>query len=81
MVALSQGITYYYLLGLRHREILAFLQTEEGIDVSMSTLRPGCGSLSAGAVEYKFSHLKCIQSGLMDGSLSPNYEAFSHNWG
>ena len=45
MMALSQLICYYYLLGLRHWEILMFLQNEDGISISLSTLRRHLKSL------------------------------------
>lgn len=45
MMALSQLICYYYLLGLRHWEILMFLKNEDGINISMSTLRRHLKSL------------------------------------
>ena len=39
MMALSQLICYYHPLGLRHWEILMFLKNEDGIKISLSTLR------------------------------------------
>ena len=37
-MALSQLVYYYYLLGVRHWEILMFLKNEDGINIKMSTL-------------------------------------------
>ncbi|CAL8406404.1 unnamed protein product [Arctogadus glacialis] len=38
-MTLSDAIVLYFLLGLRHWEIWMFLKSEEGINISMSTLR------------------------------------------
>ena len=44
-LSLSDAIVFYFLLGLRHWEILMFLTSEEGISMSMSTLRRHLKSL------------------------------------
>ena len=44
-MTLSDAIEFYFLLGLRHWEIWMFLKSEEGINISMSTLRRHLKSL------------------------------------
>ena len=78
MMVLSQLICYYYLLSLRHWEILMFLKNEDGVNISMSTL---CRHLKLlGLFRRKAqSKLKpygiCI-NGAVDGFSHSNY---SHN--
>ena len=45
-MTLSDAIVFNLLLGLRHWEILMFLKSEEGINISMSTLRRNLKSLA-----------------------------------
>ena len=45
-MTLSYAIVFNLLLGLRHWEILMFLKSEEGINISMSTLRRHLKSLA-----------------------------------
>ena len=46
-MTLSDAIVFNLLLGLRHWVILMFLKSEEGINISMSTLRRHLKSLAA----------------------------------
>ena len=45
-MTLSDAIVFNLLLGLRHWVILMFLKSEEGINISMSTLRRRLKSLA-----------------------------------
>ena len=45
-MTLSDAIVFNLLLGLRHWVILMFLKREEGINISMSTLRRHLKSLA-----------------------------------
>ena len=45
-MTLSDAIVFNLLLGLRQWEILMFLKSEEGINISMSTLRRHLKSLA-----------------------------------
>ena len=76
-MTLSDAIVFYFLLGLRHWEILMFLKSEEGI--SMSSLCQHCAHAQTseviGTVQEKSQVGRATSCSLPAGAVEPVRDA------